>query len=274
MTGKIVVLGSTGMLGHKMVERLRVRYTNVIGLSRREGLDAVNQTETRELLAQINPQVVINCVGVVKQRRQEEYESIAVNALFPHFLKRICDNSGARLIHFSTDCVFSGKHGNNSDFNTPDPEDLYGRTKLLGEVYGDNELTIRTSIIGREKNNYRGLLEWFLRQRGEVYGYKNSIFSGVTTNWLSDTVATLLEDKYRIRGLWQIASQPISKFRLLELIKEVYGKRDVKIILADGPDCDRSLDGFMFEQASKIETPGWYEMLRDQYDQDKEKYAL
>lgn len=270
---KILVLGSTGMLGHKMVERLQIHYSNVVGLSREKGLDARDLARTEAMLRMIQPDVVINCVGIVKQREQNPEELIAINSLFPHFLKRICADLGIRLIHFSTDCVFSGKKGRYTEFDQPDAEDAYGSTKYMGEVTGENVLTLRTSIIGREKTNYLGLLEWFLKQKGDINGYGNCFFSGVTTNWLSDVVVKLL-DRKDMSGRWQIASEPISKLELLKLFQETYDRQDIKIIAVAGPSCDRSLDGYQFEQATGIETPSWPDMLITQREQDKGLYAV
>src|ERR1700678_3010196 len=215
---KILVLGSSGMLGHKMVERLQLHYENVIGLSRENGLDARDLSRTESILRLIKPDVVINCVGVIKQRIQDAEELIAINALFPHFLRRVSSDLGIYLVHFSTDCVFSGKKGQYTESDQQDPEDGYGLTKYMGEFIENNVLTLRTSIIGRETKNYHGLLEWFLRLPfGEIQGYENAIFSGVTTNWLSDTVATLLSPSRGISGIYQVASFPVSKFHLLEM---------------------------------------------------------
>jgi dTDP-4-dehydrorhamnose reductase len=271
---KILVLGSSGMLGHKMVERLRLQYENVIGFSRENGLDVRDLIRTENMLRLAQPTVIINCVGVVKQREQNPEELIAVNALLPHVLQRVSLDIGSCFIHFSTDCVFSGKLGNYTHFDTPDPIDLYGRSKFLGEpVYSENTLVLRTSIVGREKSNYHGLLEWFLRQKGKVQGYENSIFSGVTTNWLSDVVGTLLTKK-DMTGRWHVASAPISKLSLLQLFKEVYDRKDIEIVPTQCFPCDRSLDGDQFEQASNIVTPNWIDMLTTQYEQDKGNYAL
>src|SRR5208282_1528495 len=160
---RILVLGSTGMLGHKMLERLRLHYTDVIGFSRANGFDARDAVESIVAISRYRPAVVVNCIGIIKQRPQDAEESITINALFPQSLQHHCEKLwGARLIHFSTDCVFSGNRGNYTEQDFPDPRDLYGRTKLLGEVSEGSALTLRTSIIGRERVNGHGLLEWFL----------------------------------------------------------------------------------------------------------------
>jgi dTDP-4-dehydrorhamnose reductase len=272
---KIAVLGSTGMLGHKMVERLRLHYSDVVGLSRDNGLDARDLIRTENMFRLIRPQIIINCVGTIKQRTSNAEEVIAVNALFPHFLQRICTEMGVRLIHFSTDCVFSGKRGLYTESDIPDPIDHYGYTKAMGEILFQNALTIRTSIVGRERGNYHGLLEWFLRQQGEIQGYENAIWTGVTTNWLADTVAELLKYK-KLQGLYNIASFPVSKFRLLELFQRVYNRTDIRINPTDnGNTCDRSLKGNTFRAATGIRTPDIADLLVTQREQDKESgYAV
>lgn len=266
---KIVVLGSTGMLGHKMVERLQLHYPDVRGISREDGLDATNLSSTKQLLGLLRPNIVINCVGVIKQRAQNPKESIAVNARFPHALNDICSLLDANLIHFSTDCVFSGKYGNYREVSRPDPIDLYGITKCLGEVQDGNALTLRTSIIGRERNNYKGLLEWFLRRGCALtIGYRNAIWSGVTTNWLSDTIAALLKKKLP-SGLYQIAAPPISKLQLLRIFNKVYNC-GFQIFEGDLPEnCDRSLIGDKFQKYTGITTPYLDELIALQYEQDK-----
>lgn len=267
---KIVVLGSTGMLGHKMVERLQLHYPDVRGISREDGLDATDLNGTRQILGLLRPEVVINCVGVIKQRSQNPKQSIAVNALFPHFLREVCSYLNANLIHFSTDCVFSGYIGNYTELDETDPIDLYGQTKVLGEVTNaENALTFRTSIVGRERDNYLGLLEWFLRQEeSEIMGFQNAIWSGVTTNWLSDTVATLLKRKLP-SGLYQVAASPISKLRLLQLFEETYDWPTVITPALLPIPCDRSLRSDKFEQDIGIKTPTLEELIVMQRDQDK-----
>jgi dTDP-4-dehydrorhamnose reductase len=271
---KIAVLGSTGMLGHKMVERLRFRYSDVVGLSRDNGLDARDLPRTENMFRLIKPDVIVNCVGTIKQRTSNAEEVIAVNALFPHFLQRVCTEMDVRLIHFSTDCVFSGRRGQYTESDTPDPTDHYGYTKAMGEVLFDKALTIRTSIVGREKSNHHGLLEWFLRQQGEIQGYENAIWTGVTTNWLADTVAALIGQE-GIHGLYNVASFPVSKFRLLELFQKVYNRYDIRINPMDnGYACDRSLKGNQFRLKTGIRTPDIADLLVTQREQDKEMYAL
>ena len=270
---KILVLGSTGMLGHKMVERLRLYYTDVEGLSREDGFDAVDLPHVEYTLRLIRPNVVINCIGLIKQREQDLEKSIAVNALFPHFLQRICQQIGTKLIHFSTDCVFSGNRGVYAETDLSDAEDVYGRTKYLGEILADNALTLRTSIIGRERKNFHGLLEWFLRQEGIIFGYEEVFYTGVTTNWLADTVAALIQKP--LSGLYQIASPYVSKFQLLEYFKEVYARKNIEIISAFSPLCDRTLCGEKFRKETGIVTPHLRNLVIEQREQDlRSGYAI
>lgn len=272
---RIVVLGSEGMLGHKMLAIVRKHFNGVVGLSRKDGLNAVDIPGTSRLIAQQRPSVVINCVGLIKQRPHNLASALAVNAEFPQHTKIICGALGARLVHFSTDCVFSGEKGNYKEQDTPDPVDDYGMSKFLGEVYGDNVLTLRTSIVGREKANGYGLLEWFLRQSGQIIGHKNATWTGVTTNWLAGTTARLLWDHPSLHGLYQVASPAVSKFRLLQIFQEVYEKKDVIIEPVDRPICDRSLNGEAFTRATRITTPHLLEQIQEMRGQDqRSEYAF
>src|SRR5450432_2091186 len=209
------------------------------------------------------PQVVINCIGIVKQQQaaKDPLPSITINALFPHRLAELCGVGGIRLVHISTDCVFSGRRGNYTEQDIPDAEDLYGRTKLLGEVNREGCLTLRTSIIGHEIDGAQGLLEWFLSQNNKaVQGYPKAVFSGFTTTALADIIFDLLKLHPAIEGLWQVAAQPIDKFALLSLIGRVYG-----LNIAIQPDAtvqiDRSLNGTRFHQATGIVAPSWSDMI-------------
>ncbi len=204
----------------------------------------------------------MNCIGVIKQRLEAHspIPSIAINALLPHQLAELCSRWAGRLIHFSTDCVFSGKTGAYREDDFADASDLYGRSKFLGEVTSANSLTLRTSIIGREINHSTSLLEWFIGKNHEsVRGFTRAIFSGVTTNWLAETVAHLIENHPALTGLYHVASQPISKYQLLCLLKEKY-RLDVEIAADDSFHCDRSLLGDKFVNATGRACPSWPEL--------------
>ncbi|MBW3608348.1 MAG: SDR family oxidoreductase [Actinobacteria bacterium] len=222
-------------------------------------------------LAFAQPQVVVNCIGIVKQVREarDPIPSISINSLFPHRLAALCRAEGVRLVHVSTDCVFSGRTGRYDESDIPDPVDLYGRSKLLGEVDGDC-LTVRTSIIGRELAGASGLLEWFLAQQGTVRGFRRAIFSGLTTEALARILASIVSDHRDLTGIWHVASEPISKHDLLFMLKDAY-RCDVEIVPDDEVVCDRSLDGRRFEQETGLRAPSWDEMVA-QLAADKTPY--
>jgi len=210
----------------------------------------------------VRPQVVINCIGVVKQAAaaRDPINSITINSLLPHRLTNVCQQFGARLIHLGTDCVFSGSKGKYSENDLPDAGDLYGRSKLLGEVSGDQTLTIRTSMIGRELTGSHGLLEWFLSQAGRVRGFRRAVFSGFTTEALAHIIGKVIVEQPELSGVWHVASEPISKFDLLNLVKQTYGLA-TEIESDDEFACDRSLDGSRFRNTTGILAPSWPDMI-------------
>ena len=287
---RALVFGGSGMLGHKLSQALSDRlevYTTVrgdeteyathpilgklrlVGSVCAEPFDSVERT-----LERVRPDVVVNCIGIVKQRpaAQDPVASITVNALLPHLLAQTCTRCGMRLIHISTDCVFSGRKGNYTEQDTPDAEDLYGRTKLLGEVSADGCLTLRTSMIGPEVGTSRGLIEWFLRQEGRtVRGFTRAVFSGFTTLALARIIERIITEHRELTGLWHVAADPISKFDLLTLVKRVHG---LKIEIEPDPSvvCDRSLNGTRFRVATGFEPPSWPEMIERMY-RDATPYA-
>jgi dTDP-4-dehydrorhamnose reductase len=268
------------MLGHKMFQRLQSEFDETYCTLHAGGppLDnvplfrngrvfaAVDVTETaalHALLGRLRPDVIVNCVGIIKQRAlaSEAIPSIRVNALLPHELVEISREWGGKVIHFSTDCVFSGRRGGYTEDDLPDAEDLYGRTKFLGEVSAPNALTLRTSIIGRELSSHRSLLDWFLGQHhGPVRGFTRARFSGVTSNHLADVVAGLIASGIPIHGLYQIASQALSKHDLLGLIKDAF-RLDIQIVPDDTMRCDRTLSGARFDQATGHRCPSWHDMV-------------
>ena len=290
----IVVLGGTGMLGHKVFQKLRTSITQTWCVSRRTavetcslapgllnddrviyGVDLSNFVSIEAVLSQIRPNVVINCVGVIKQRAQatEAVPSIEINSLLPHRLAAICSKWGGRLIHFSTDCVFSGLRGNYSEDDLPDARDLYGRSKCLGEILeAPNAITLRTSMIGRELTQFHSLLEWFLAQEGkEITGYTRAIYSGVTTNYLASMLVGLIRDFPRLSGLYQISAKPISKYDLLCRLRELY-QCDIGIVPDDKFFCDRSMSGQKFEKTTGYGTPSWRALI-EELANDKTPYS-
>ena len=276
---KVLVLGGNGMLGHKVYQvfdglfetwatvrfkKESLKRFSFFDLSRvLDGVEAENFESVRRAVGEVAPDVAVNCMGVVKHLKEAEDPSAAImtNALFPHLLHELCSSSGIKLIQISTDCVFSGKTGNYSEDSQPDPEDLYGRTKLLGEVTGKNSLTLRTSMIGRELDRAVGLVEWFLSQKGgKVEGYRKAIFTGFTTKVLATILADIVAHHPRLTGLYHLSSYPISKFELLWLIREIAGV-EVEIEPSDHLFCDRSLDSSKFRRLTALEPPSWRAMI-------------
>jgi dTDP-4-dehydrorhamnose reductase len=198
--------------------------------------------------------------------------AIRANALFPHDLAAACRERGARLIHISTDCVFSGRKGGYTETDRPDPEDVYGRSKLLGEVATPGALTLRTSMIGREIATSRGLLEWFLAQSGgTVRGFTRAVFSGPTTPVLSRAIADVLERHQSLEGLYHLGAEPIDKHALLLALRDAFGL-DVEIEPDDGVVIDRSLDSSRFREATGWAAPTWEEMVAE-LAETAERYA-
>ena len=288
---KILILGATGMLGHKLMQvlskkchvagTLRGDARNVAEIPFFSEMDLLGNTRAdeittiREAIGRSDPDVIINCIGIVKQlpEAQDPLKSIAINALFPHQLAQLCREKNIRLIHMSTDCVFSGKKGSYAEDDPSDADDLYGRTKFLGEVKYPGCMTVRTSIIGRELETSHGLVEWFLGQEGKtVPGYKNAIFSGLTTNALAGILGDIIAGYPDLSGVVQVASRPISKYDLLVLLKKVYGMHiDVR------PDTavinNRSLDARRFRKETNIKIPSWEYMIEEMY-RDPTPYAM
>jgi dTDP-4-dehydrorhamnose reductase len=276
---KVLILGGSGMLGHKLWQALsgrfdtRATFRQSPELYARLGLfdpsRSIGHVSAQDFdgvvraLAAVRPDVVVNCVGIVKQdaAAKDPYQSINTNALFPHRLAQACIASGARLIHISTDCVFTGRSGNYKETDTADAEDLYGRTKWLGEVDYERCLTIRTSMIGRELQGAHGLVEWFLSQRGQcVRGFKRAVFSGFTTEALASIIGDVIAGHVSLRGVWHVAAEPVNKFDLLTLVKEAFSL-DIEIEPDETFVCDRSLDGVRFRQETGFMPPTWPEMI-------------
>lgn len=239
------------------------------------GIDAENVPSLALLLQKEKPDVVINSIGLVKQieNGSDPIRAIGFNAMLPHQLSKICQSIGARLIHISTDCVFSGNKGAPYlESDNPDPADLYGRTKLLGEL-GDapHELTLRTSYIGNEFDGANGLLEWFLAQNGPISGYSKAIYSGLPTVILADLIRDRVLDLPQLHGLYHVSSSPISKYNLLNLVARVFGKK-ITINPDDRLIIDRSLDSTRFQDATGFIAPSWEQMI-EKMQQDRKAHV-
>lgn len=278
---RIAVLGAGGMLGHKVYEVLRAEYPDTFAVFRkcpahysrlplfdhqhmRGAFDARQFSKFDGYLRSLQPDLVINCIGLTTRKLGEQRESdiLVVNSVLPHKLKEWCEANGASLIHFSTDCVFSGKSGPYSQSDLRDAKDLYGQSKALGEVEGVKCLTIRSSIIGLEIEGKTELLEWFLSQKGrEVRGFSRVMYSGVTTLTMAQTVLKLLQANTPLSGIQQLASQPISKFDLLSLANEIFGNR-CSIRSVETPESNKVLIPSDYFNKNDVHTPSWRQQLQ------------
>lgn len=280
---KVLVLGVTGMLGNTVFRVLSVDdQFDVTGTARSmempqlfpkmlsgkimSGVDIENIDSLINVLSDIKPQVVINCIGLVKQLTQVNNPLIALplNALFPHRLAELCTLGNARVIHISTDCVFSGVKGGYSELDIPDAQDLYGVSKRLGEIDYENAVTLRTSIIGHELKGSRSLVDWFLSQEGDVNGYIKAIFSGLPTVELANIIKEYVIPNPQLTGVHHVSSDPINKFELLNLIAKIYGKK-INIIQHDGVEIDRSLDSTNFRMKTGYRPPSWTDLVKLMY---------
>lgn len=281
------------MLGHKMFQILRERFPGTVCTTREDvrnppfdrvellqgddvirGVDVMDFDRLHGTLRELRPDFIVNCVGIVKQRQEAQMAipSITINSLLPHKLAAFAGAWGGRVIHPSTDCVFDGKRGGYTEADDSSAEDLYGKSKFLGEVQCDNGLTLRTSIIGRELVEHRSLLDWFLMQQGKtVRGFRRVIYSGVTTNQLAEVVTVVIRDFPTLHGLYQVVSEPISKYDLLCLIRDAY-KLEVNIIPEDGEVSDRSMKGDKFREATGYVSPPWTELI-ERLAKDPTPYA-
>lgn len=277
---RVLVLGATGMLGHTVLRLLAASAgIEVHGTARsadaarrlpealrprvQTGIDATDMDALARCIARIRPALVVNGVGIVKQlaAADDPLVSIPVNALLPHRLAALCRDAGARLVHVSTDCVFSGARGGYTEDDAPDPQDLYGRSKLLGEVDAPGVLTLRTSIIGPELGSAQGLVGWLLNAAGPVRGYTRAIFSGLPTVELARVLRDVVLPRPQLQGLYHLSAAPISKHELLGLVARAYGKA-IDIVPSDTPVIDRSLDSGRFRAATGYAPPDWPELVR------------
>ena len=277
---RILILGGDGMLGHQLFKHLskehEVKVTLRQNLSAYEkfnlffpentfaGIDIRFTDQLLEVFREFQPQVIVNAVGIIKQRSssKESIPSLEINSLFPHRLAILCNNIGTRMIHLSTDCVFSGKRGNYREDDPSDAIDLYGKSKYLGEVNEHHYVTLRTSMIGRELSRKKSLLEWFLAQEGTIKGFKKAIFSGFSTQELSRIIEMILKEYPTTSGIYHVSSEPISKYDLLSLIKDRL-QLPIKIIPDKTFVCDRSLDSSRFRKDFNYYPPTWEKMVEE-----------
>lgn len=210
------------------------------------------------------PVLVLNCIGLVKQlpSAMNPLSAIPINSLLPHRLARLAELSGARLVHFSTDCVFAGSKGNYVESDPVDARDVYGLSKYFGEVDYENAITLRTSIIGHELQGSRSLIGWFLSQTGVVKGYRRAVFSGLPTVEVARVVRDYVVPNPRLRGLYHLSTTPINKMDLLGLVAKEY-KKSIEIRPSDDVVIDRSLDSTRFQNATNYRPKSWHELIRE-----------
>lgn len=278
-TQTVLVLGASGMLGHTVMRFFNQSPNYQVWGSARSagvvkcfpvemrdqivcGVDVENMDSVTRLLTLTRPNVVINCIGLVKQLAEADdpLAAIPINALLPHRLARICDLVKARFIHVSTDCVFAGTKGMYRELDESDARDLYGRSKFLGEVDYPHAVTLRTSIIGPELNSAQGLVAWFLEQQGVVKGYDRAIFSGLPTIELARVMMDFVIPNSQLHGVHHVSAEPINKFDLLNLIAKAY-RKEISIVRDSQVVVDRSLDSNRFRAGTGYAPPSWPELV-------------
>ena len=278
---RIIVLGSSGLIGNTITKFfLNQSKYETFGILR--DLEKISFFDDKyhknfiyidnildfekfeKILIKSKPKLIINCLGITNKFLKNNFksveESIKINALFPHRLHEICSKIDARLIHLSTDCVFSGRKGFYKEDDIPDPLDIYGRSKLLGELNYSNSLTIRKSVIGHEFLSRNGLLEWFLNKKETVEGYKNAIFSGLTVLELAKIIDKYIIPNKRLSGIIHVAGNPISKYELLYLISNEYQKK-INIIPNESLKIDRTLNSNLFNDITGYQMKDWKELI-------------
>lgn len=280
---KILVLGASGMIGSAMVRVLGENSAwEIFGTLRSAdakrfflpavagkllpGVDIDNQDALLRVFLQVRPDVVINCIGLTKHHKESDDPVLAIpiNALLPHRIAEVCAVARARLIHVSTDCVFSGLKGSYVEGDPADARDVYGKTKFLGEVDYPHAVTLRTSTIGHEFQSTHGLLEWFLSQEGKCKGFERAIFSGLPSTVFAQVVRDVVIPRTDLSGLYHVGAEAINKYELLRLIAKVYGK-SIEVIRDESFAIDRSLDSGLFSRKTGYIAPSWPELIQSMY---------
>lgn len=275
----VLVFGASGMLGNAVIRVLSEKAGwRVYGTLRSEGakkffpasiadnlitgVDVEQQDSLLQVFNHARPAIVVNCIGLVKQLAgvNDPLRVIPINTVLPHRLAKLCELTNARLIHISTDCVFSGEKGLYRESDFPDARDLYGRSKYLGEVSASHAVTLRTSIIGHELNSSHGLVEWFLSQSERCEGYARVTFSGVPSVVLARAIRDAIIPRPDLCGVYHLAARPISKYELLKLIARIYQK-NIEIVPDNRLAIDRSLDPGRLLAATGYAPPEWEEMI-------------
>lgn len=274
------MLGASGMLGNAVFRVMHessvlqvvgtVRSSNIPQSFTKEiakniisGFDVLNHDSLLKVFASVKPDVVINCVGLVKQLAEvnDPIVTLPINAILPHQLANLCGLVGARFIHISTDCVFAGTKGNYKETDISDAIDLYGKSKYIGEVDYPHAITLRTSIIGHELQSAHSLIGWFLSQKNSCKGFSKVVFSGLPTVVLAKLIRDIVLPRPDLSGVYHVAARPISKYDLLKLVANVY-KKSIEIIPDDQEVMDRSLNAEKFKNATGYEAPEWGDLIR------------
>jgi dTDP-4-dehydrorhamnose reductase len=281
MLTKILIIGGSGMIGNALLKffsrkknfdvSTTIRSSKLLGISNKSynyqlfnNINLENKKDILKVFDQVRPDVIINCAGVIKHSNEsiDHLKVLLLNTILPHYLAKLSENFNARLIHFSTDCVFSGLKGNYSESDFPDASDFYGRSKLLGEINYPNTITLRTALVGHELNSAKNLIEWFLIQNQEIKGYNEAIFSGFSTFEVAKIIDTYILPNKKLEGLYHLSSQPISKYELLLLVKNIY-KKSIGIIKDHGLKINRSLDSSRFCKATGYVSKPWDLMIQE-----------
>ncbi|MCJ2378632.1 SDR family oxidoreductase [Vibrio sp. ZSDZ34] len=287
---KVLVIGTTGMLGYSIFANLsELSNLDVYGTVRTvNGLEKffpstdklipnvdVKDFETLErAISAAKPDVVINCIGLIKQHdvSKQHVEAIEINALLPHKIAQLCDTIDARLIHFSTDCVFDGKVGDYLESDLPTATDLYGKSKCLGEVDYGKHVTLRTSIIGHELKSSVSLIDWFLSQEGSVRGFSKAVFSGLPTAYVAKVLADYVLPNSSLSGLYQLSVDPIDKYSLISKVADVYNKQ-IEIEKFEDFVIDRSLNSSKFREETGFVPPSWDELVKFMHSDYVKRYS-
>lgn len=273
---KVLIIGTTGMLGYSLFRNLYdYSHLEVFGTVRsiagkepffedcKENLLAgVGINNIESVIEKIKPDIAVNCIGLIKQKNQSKQHigAVSINSLLPHQIANSCEKNDCKLVHFSTDCVFSGSKGKYKESDFPDAQDLYGKSKNLGEVDYAPHLTLRTSIIGHELVSDLSLIDWFLSQKGRVNGFSKAIFSGLPTCVIAEILADKIFPNRELTGLYHLGVDPIDKFGLLSLVSKIYNK-DIEIIKSTDFVIDRSLNSELLRKEIKLETPNWEALI-------------
>lgn len=278
---RVLILGITGMLGHTLFKEMRkYDHFDVFGTTRnksglerffsdeeliriRDNVDADNFETVIRAIAAVQPTIIINCIGIIKQLpiSNDPLTAITVNAQLPHRISLVARSANARFIHISTDCVFNGEKGFYSESDPSDAEDLYGRTKFLGEVDYPHCITLRTSIIGHELKTNFSLVDWFMSQEKKIKGFTKAIYSGFPTIEMAHIISNFIIPNKTLAGLYHVSSEPISKYDLLKIIQKVYQK-EIDIQPYNDYILDRSMDSTRFTEATGYTAPSWLTLVQ------------